>query len=108
MTQDTELSDIMRSVAEKSMRILQEVSQQPAQLSKLVKQYMDLTKDFQLLVSVILKNPEQVWQMQIAYWQDALTLAHEQLNHWMEGKPMPITDRRFSSDEWVNNPFLIS
>ncbi len=106
MTQDTELSEMMRAVAEKSMRILQGFRQQPAQLSKLVKQYMDLTKDFQSLVSVILKNPEQVWKMQIAYWQDALSLAHEQFNCWLEGKPMPITDRRFSSDEWVNNPFF--
>src|SRR5204862_2326041 len=63
-------------------------------------------KDFQVLITVILKNPEQVWQMQIAYWQDACSLVEEQFGHWIEGKPMPISDRRFSSDEWLNNPFF--
>ncbi|CDZ75858.1 Poly-beta-hydroxybutyrate polymerase [Legionella massiliensis] len=106
MTQDTELSEIMQAVAAKSMRILEGFQKQPAQLSKIVKQYIDLTKDFQLMISVILKNPEEVWRMQMAYWQDAFSLAQEQMNHWLEGKPMPISDRRFSSEEWVNNPFF--
>lgn len=106
MTQDTELSEIMRAVAEKSMRILDGFKNQPAQLPKLIKQYMDLTNDFQALVTILLKNPEQVWQMQMAYWQDAFSLMQDQLSHWLEGKPMPVEDRRFSSEEWVNNPFF--
>ena len=44
--------------------------------------------------------------MQMAYWQDAISLAQDQMTHWMDGKPMPISDRRFSSEEWVNNPFF--
>lgn len=92
MTQDTELSDIMQAVAEKSIRILEGFKKRPTHLTRLVKQYMDLTSDFQALVNVILKNPEQVWQMQIAYLQDAFSLAQEQLSHWMEGKSMPIND----------------
>lgn len=106
MTQDTELSEIMQSVAEKSMRIMEGFKKRPMQLSKLVKQYMDLTNDFQALVNVILKNPEQVWEIQMAYLQDAFNLAQEQFGCWIEGKPMPITDRRFNSEEWVNNPFF--
>lgn len=106
MTQDAELSEIMQTIAGKTLGILEGFKKQPAQLSKLLKQHIDLTKDFQSLISVILKNPEEVLQMQMAYWQDAFGLAQEQMNHWMEGKPMPINDRRFSSDEWVNNPFF--
>ncbi|MBA2650889.1 MAG: class I poly(R)-hydroxyalkanoic acid synthase [Tatlockia sp.] len=106
MTQDVELSQIMQTVAEKSMRILAGYKKQPAQLSKLLKQYIDLTKDFQSLVTVILKNPEEVWRMQLAYWQDAYSLAQDQMKHWMEGTPMPISDHRFSSEEWVTNPFF--
>lgn len=105
MTQDTELSQIMQAVAEKSMRLLSGYKTDPTQFSKLLKQYIELTKDFQALVAVVLKNPEEVWRMQLAYWQDAYSLAQEQMKHWMEGKPMPITDRRFSGEEWVNNPF---
>ncbi|MBA2709055.1 MAG: class I poly(R)-hydroxyalkanoic acid synthase [Tatlockia sp.] len=106
MNQDEELRKIMQTVAEKSMRILAGYKNKPAQFSKLLQQYIDLTKDFQLLISIILKNPEEVWRMQMAYWQDAFSLAQEQMNHWMDGKPMPISDRRFSSEEWVNNPFF--
>lgn len=106
MTQDIELNEIMQSVAEKSMRILEGIKKQPAQFSKYLRQYIDLTNDYQALITVILKNPEQVWKTQMAYWQDAFSLMQEQLGHWMEGKPMPITDRRFSSEEWLNNPFF--
>ncbi|KTD22199.1 poly-beta-hydroxybutyrate polymerase [Legionella lansingensis] len=106
MTQDTELRDLMHSVALKSLQLLDGLRQQPVQVPALIKQFIDLTTDFQTLLAVILKNPEQVWQMQMAYWQDALSLAQEQFNHWLEGTPMPIEDRRFSSEEWVNNPFF--
>src|SRR5688500_16677254 len=106
MTQDTELNEIMQAVAAKSMRILEGFQKQPEQLSKFIKQYIDLTKDFQSMIAVILKNPEEVWRMQMAYWQDAFSLAQDQMSHWLEGKPMPVSDRRFSSEEWVNNPFF--
>ncbi|WED43218.1 PHA/PHB synthase family protein [Legionella cardiaca] len=106
MTHDTELSDLMHSVAMKSLQLIDGIKHQPAQLPSLIKQFMDLTVDFQALLTIILKNPEQVWQMQIAYWQDAMGLVQDQFNHWLEGKAMPIDDRRFSGDEWVNNPFF--
>ncbi|MDI9819205.1 MULTISPECIES: alpha/beta hydrolase [unclassified Legionella] len=106
MTTDTELSDLMHSVAMKSLQMLEGFKQQPMQLPNLLKQYIELTKDYQALLTVLFKNPEQLWQMQMAYWQDALNLAQEQFNHWLEGKPMPIQDRRFSAEEWVNNPFF--
>lgn len=106
MAEDTELSDLMQSVAVKSLQLLDGLKKQPTQLPRLLKEFIDLTNDFQALVATILKNPEQVWQMQMAYWQDALSLAQDQFNHWLEGKPMPIEDRRFSSEEWVNNPFF--
>ncbi|ASQ44931.1 PHA/PHB synthase family protein [Legionella clemsonensis] len=106
MTQDTELSDLMHSVAMKSLQLIDGMKKQPAQFPALIKQYIDLTTDFQALLTVMLKNPEQIWQMQLAYWQDAMSLMQEQFNHWLEGKSMPIEDRRFSSEEWVNNPFF--
>ena len=49
MTQDEELSQIMKSVAEKSMRILAGYKKQPAEFSKTLQQYIDLTRDFQSL-----------------------------------------------------------
>ncbi|KTD18199.1 PHA/PHB synthase family protein [Legionella jordanis] len=106
MTQDTELSDLMQSVALKSLQLIDSFKQQPAQTPALLKQFFDLTTSFQDLLTIILKNPEKLWQMQLAYLQDAMSLAQEQFKHWLEGKPMPIEDKRFNGDEWVNNPFF--
>lgn len=106
MTHDNELSELMQSVAEKSLQLLNSMNKQPTPLPLLVQRFIDLTQDFQSLVSILLKNPEQLWQMQIAYWQDAISLAKEQFSSWLEGKPLPIEDKRFNSDEWVNNPFF--
>ncbi len=106
MTHDTELHDIMQTIAAKSLNLLEGFKKQPDQMPGLIKQFMDLTSDYQALIITLLKNPEQVLQMQIAYWQDAIGLAQEQFSHWLEGKPMPISDRRFSGEEWLNNPFF--
>ena len=44
--------------------------------------------------------------MQMAYWEDAMNLAQSLFNAWIEGKPMPINDPRFNSDDWLHNPFF--
>jgi polyhydroxyalkanoate synthase len=103
---DTELSDIMRAVATKSVELLNNFKQQPVQLPMLIEKYINVSSDFQALMTTLINNPEQVVQMQMAYWQDAMGLLQEHLNHWLEGRTKPITDKRFSSEEWVNNPFF--
>jgi len=106
MNYDAELTTLLQKVAEKSLKIIADVKDRQHQLPMLLNQYIDLTEHFQNLVSVILKNPEKVWQMQLAYWEDAFNLAQTQFNHWLEGKSMPISDTRFSGDEWLHNPFF--
>jgi len=106
VNQDTELSEIMQSIAEKSLRLLANVNEQPAQLPSLIEKFMALSSDFQAMIAALLKNPDALWQMQLAYWQDAQGLLQDQLKHWLEGSPMPINDKRFKSEEWVNNPFF--
>lgn len=106
MTHDKELSDLMQSVAEKSLQIMNDLKEKPAQLPALVNQFIELTEHFQSLIAVILKNPEKVWQMQLNYLEDAMSLAQAQFQYWLEGKPMPIDDHRFSGDDWLNNPFF--
>ena len=106
MNNDTELSDIMRSIAEQSLRLLSNFKEHPSQLPTLIAKYIDLSSDFQSLQMILLKNPEQIGNMQMAYWQDAVGLLQDQLSHWLEGKSRPITDKRFRSEEWVNNPFF--
>ncbi|KTD65940.1 PHA/PHB synthase family protein [Legionella shakespearei] len=106
MTHDKELGDLMQAVAEKSLQIISDLKEQPMQLPALLSQFIDLTENFQTLIAVILKNPEKVWQMQVSYWEDAMNLAQSQFKHWLEGKPMPIEDNRFSGEDWLNNPFF--
>lgn len=106
MTQDTELNDIMQAVAEKSLKLITDFKIRPAQLHDLLRQFTDVTQDFLTLVTVMFKQPELLWEMQLAYWEDAMSLAKDQFSHWLEGKSMPIMDKRFSSEEWINNPFF--
>mgnify|MGYP000609025849 CR=1 FL=1 len=106
MTHDKEFSDLLQAVAEKSLQIINDIQNKPQQLSTLVDQYIDLTEHFQNVVSVILNNPEKLWQMQLAYWEDAMKLAQTQFTHWLEGTSMPIADPRFSGEDWLHNPFF--
>lgn len=106
MTEDQEFSTLMQSVAEKSLQILNKFKEKPDHVSDLINQYIDLTEHFQKFIEALLQKPEHLWEMQIAYWGDILNLAQNQFNHWLEGKPMPIQDNRFTTEEWINNPFF--
>jgi polyhydroxyalkanoate synthase len=106
MTHDKELGELLQAVAEKSLQIINDLQKKPLQLSALIEQYIDLTEHFQNVMSVMLNNPEKIWQMQVDYWQDALELAQEQFTHWLQGTAMPIKDHRFNSEDWLNNPFF--
>ena len=106
MTHDREFSDLMHAVAEKSLQIINDIQQKPLDVSSLIDQYIDLTEHFQNVMSVMLKNPEKIWEMQLTYWKDAMDLAQAQFAHWLEGKSMPITDSRFSGEDWLHNPFF--
>ncbi|WP_058533177.1 PHA/PHB synthase family protein [Legionella saoudiensis] len=106
MNLDREFSELMHAVAEKSLQIINDIQQKPLDVSSLIDQYIDLTEHFQNVVSVMLKNPEKIWEMQLTYWKDAMELAQTQFAHWLEGKSMPIADSRFSGEDWLHNPFF--
>lgn len=106
MIHDKELADLLRAIGQKSLQIISDIKESPLQLPALLSQYIELIEHFQEVTSILLKNPEKIWQMQITYWEDALLLAQTQFQHWLEGTPMPIHDTRFHEDEWLNNPFF--
>ena len=106
MTHDKEFSELMQSVAKKSLQVIAELKEKPTPLPVLINQFIDLTEQFQDLVALFLKNPEKVVQMQVSYWEDAVTLAQSLFNSWIEGTPVPIKDQRFSGDDWLHNPFF--
>ncbi|MGL5743027.1 MAG: PHA/PHB synthase family protein [Legionella sp.] len=106
MTHDPELSELLQAIAQKSMQIISDIKETPLHVSMIINQYIELTEHFQSVIKLLITNPERIWEMQIAYWQDAVHLAQIQLQHWLEGKPMPINDPRFNEDDWLNNPFF--
>lgn len=106
MNQDPELQEILQSVIEKSLNLFKRFEHEPDRLQKLIEQCIELSSDYLALSSVLFNNPEQVQQMLLAWWQDAIGLWQDQLTHCLEGTVMPLDDKRFSSEEWLNNPFF--
>ncbi len=106
MNQDTELHDIMTSVVEKSLNLIKNFEHQPENMTKLVDQWFDFCTKSTSLAHVLSTNTPEVQKMQRAYWEDAIGLWQDQFNSCLEGKVVPINDRRFSAEEWVNNPFF--
>lgn len=106
MTYDKELSELLQAIAEKSLQLISGIKEAPLPLPRLINQYIELTEHFQNVVMIVLRNPEKIWKMQLAYWEDAFNLAQTQFQHWMEGTPMPIKDSRFHEDNWLHNPFF--
>lgn len=106
MTHDKELGELLQAIAEKSLQIISDIKETPLQIPMIVNQYIELTEHFQSVMSILLQNPEKIWEMQLAYWQDAINLAQAQMQHWLNGTPMPINDPRFREEDWLNNPFF--
>lgn len=106
MIHDKELNDLLHAIAEKSLQIISEIQSAPHHISTIINQYIELTEQFQEVMSILIQNPERIWEMQLAYWQDAVKLAQAQLQHWLNGTSMPIEDPRFREEDWLNNPFF--
>ncbi len=106
MTQDNELNDLMQSIAEKSLQVINDLKSNPSHITSTLKQYIEITEHVQNVLNTLLNNPEKAWEMQLSYWEQAMSLAQTQFSHWLEGKSLPIEDRRFTSEEWLNNPFF--
>ncbi len=103
---DTELSDIMRSITEKSLALMTSFKQQPTQLNLMIEKFIDYLNNVELLLAALLNNPEKLVQMQMAYWQDAIELFQQNLSDLLQGEIKQSADKRFSGDDWVNNPFF--
>jgi len=105
MIHDLEVTELMQSIAKQSQKLMEDMRNNQNALPALSKQFIELTQDFQLLTSALVKQPDALLQSQMAYWQDAAGLFQSQISHWFEGTHMPIDDPRFKSEEWVTNPF---
>lgn len=106
MPADNELNDLMQAIAEKSLHVINELKNNPESIISALKQFIELTEHVQETVNTLFNKPEKALEMQWAYWEQATHLAQTQFSHWLEGKPMPMNDKRFSGEEWLNNPFF--
>ena len=106
MIHDKEVNELMQSIAEKSLQFMADLKSNPERITTALKHYIELTEQFQLLLNTLFSNPEKAIEMQLAYWENAFNLAQTQLTHWLQGQPMPIEDKRFNTEEWLQNPFF--
>lgn len=106
MTHDNELNVLMQAIAEKSLQVINDLKNNPSHLTSILKQFIEITEHMQKVLNTLLNNPEKAWGMQLTYWEQAMNLAQTQFSHWLEGKSLPMEDRRFNSEEWLNNPFF--
>lgn len=106
MNDDKELNDLMESIASKGMQVLSNLQSNPDDAAFYFKKYLTFLSDYQSLLATLSQNPEQVWKMQVDYWQEASTLLNNQFTSWLSGKAPPIEDKKFKGEEWVSNPMF--
>jgi len=103
---NTELHDMIQSVATKSLKILLKTKAEPEKVTLFLKQFIDLSTDFQVMILALCKDPEKLWQMQLGYLQDTIGLLQSNMEQWLTGTPIHTSDKRFANDAWINNPFF--
>lgn len=106
MDNDTEICELLRLIATKSLPLLMNLKQNPVSLTQFNKPFMPPWNDPQTMTSAIIAQPEQATQAQITYLNEAIQLLQKQLQYWLEGKIPPLNDKRFENDAWINNPFF--
>lgn len=106
MAQHADTPLIIQSIIKKSFNLFKRFEHQPSLLLNLIKKLLDVSPDYLELVSFFLKKPQYVQQMQETYLKDVAALWQGQVNPYYEEKKMPISDKRFTADEWVNHPLF--
>lgn len=106
MIRDNEIDELMQSIAQKGNQLLITLKDHSEKSPINFDRFTNILRDYQLLLEALSNNPEKVWMTQMNYWQEATILLQKQLDHWLSGSQMPIEDKRFKRDEWVNNPFF--
>ncbi len=106
MSKDDELQQLMNSVADKSLHIIEQIQGDPEYIPDIIRQYIQLIEDMQSLTMTFLSHPEKLMQSQFSYWQDAFSLFQNQCLGWLDGKSSSLTDKRFKHEGWQNNPFF--
>lgn len=105
MYQDEELNELLQSIAEKGLHLLKQAKTQPPLMPMFMDTISEATQSYQDMIAELMKNPEPLWQGFSNYCQEASILLQEQFISWQQGEAMPVADKRFQSEEWVNNPF---
>jgi polyhydroxyalkanoate synthase len=105
MTQDQELTELMQSITQKSMRLIEQIQQDPRHFTNLLSKFIEISENLQKLMLALLNNPEKLIQMQLSYWESALATTKTLFEQWSLGIQPPINDKRFGNELWQTNPF---
>ena len=106
MTDQSDVQTLMNAVTAKSIELIECIQKNPQDTPYILRRYIEISENFQSLLAVFLKNPEQIWSAQWGYWQDAYGLIGEQWQQWLQGKTPSIDDERFSGEAWEQHPFF--
>lgn len=106
MNQDLTLQEVYQSIIDSSLKLLNRVEHQPEHLFKMMEEWFEISSDLFSLNQLLLNHSEQVYQAQMAYFEDAIGLWQDQMQHVLQGTNMPLEDKRFNAEEWMNNPFF--
>lgn len=107
-----ELSKILASIAEKSQQLVRDflAREQSAQVITL-DDALHMSRLFQQFTARLMANPAALFEAQMAFWKDYMTLVHNATLR-MFGVPVrPViepkkTDKRFKHEDWERNPIF--
>ncbi len=104
--QDEDITRLMQTIARKAIELLQNLEEHPEEAGLLFDKTFQFYTDYQLLIENLAKEPEKVWQMQSALFEDATRLFQEQMQAWVKGESPALEDKRFRGEAWRTNPFF--
>lgn len=99
----------MQKIAERSQQILEVYLSHSAPQENAIQDNLHISQAFFQLFERIMSNPTKLWEAQMAFWQDYMTLWHQAARSFTEGstaKPLispDPKDKRFKDKAWQEN-----
>jgi polyhydroxyalkanoate synthase len=106
MTEETDLYVMMERIVNKYLAVLKHFQKNPSHLLENLGQCLYELSYVQTFIYSLLLSPNKLMPKPMVYWQETMSLFQNFLNGWMNLTPMPNQDKRFSSEEWLQNPFF--
>lgn len=100
-----DFSDIIQEITDRSTELLKSTQWNEKAFTEVFDRLLNLSKDGLSLSGALLKDPQALFQAQSKALAQSQELWAQFLQHGLEGKALPISDRRFGGEEWLSNPY---